>query len=859
MTDMTDPFFKTQKPQPTQNIDQWNVPWDNQIQVILHQQKEIEENFQKLKNLFADPNVTLEQKTQIKEKLLELKAIYSKNKTTLSTLQTAQTSTQDNQNSQNTAQGNVTENTTAPTVHVNKINAVEDGTKRTGFSVRNFFIWCGVLFLLLIWWVAFLFYYMITHPAELKNIGMAPENVKSLLQTFTVVFFGILTLLGFIFLVVNVYRIFTSKRKPKIWYFVGILFALLLLWWGIVWGTSIIKKVNEISVDKILNNNNFIRPYLWIKDKQEYIGNSEYIILWPTQIGFALNVDLFNKQIAPKIPWKITSLLLSCGNGQQLQKNPKNEWFLWKCFYRDAKEWGYPLAIHVGYRTQNTSEQLTQSFDLGNFLVHGTIKISDANKTLLNTMGENEIQWGIAGDVLTFDASEVFTKLWLQNYTISWDFDGDGIIDRENSTKATYRYTKAGVYYVSVRFPDLNSVLYSFPIRIEQSEVPIWNIVSNHLWKDNYHFVVEFFENTRPITQYIFQVLNEKGEIITSKETGIQEYTYTFSKPWTYRIKALFVTEDNTQGTILSDPIVVEDISANFDIKISKKFINQEDFEHAEVVSSGEHVSVTITEIPSILKVTLNKSAMERKWYIVSAKHNTQPVIFLDDTFKVKIDDDMKKNVIFLTARHKSTNTSINQKIIVHVKREGIIGKLSISPDTVGTSPFVVRFDASTSQVHDPDDEIIYFTWDFGDGKRNIKRNTSDAIVEHTYHYNEKKNNGEFHPQLRVKTKKGKEYDIFPDSPILVKQPLRELDITIDSHPSQRAKIWDIVQFSLQLDGLPQKIYWDFGNGQKTECTWRACVETKKVYQEAWTYKIKVKVEYTNRIPLEGNITLKVQ
>jgi hypothetical protein len=53
--------------------------------------------------------------------------------------------------------------------------------------------------------------------------------------------------------------------------------------------------------------------------------------------------------------------------------------------------------------------------------------------------------------------------------------------------------------------------------------------------------------------------------------------------------------------------------------------------------------------------------------------------------------------------------------------------------------PFTVQLDASTTIVNDPNDEIVYFTRDFGDGE--IKKNFSQSIVSHTYRYDNKNEN----------------------------------------------------------------------------------------------------------------------
>jgi len=45
------------------------------------------------------------------------------------------------------------------------------------------------------------------------------------------------------------------------------------------------------------------------------------------------------------------------------------------------------------------------------------------------------------------------------------------------------------------------------------------------------------------------------------------------------------------------------------------------------------------------------------------------------------------------------------------------------SSEKVGFDPLTVTLDASISQLNDADDEVVYFTWDFGDGT--IVRNVS--------------------------------------------------------------------------------------------------------------------------------------
>ncbi|MDR3168379.1 MAG: hypothetical protein LBU27_01045 [Candidatus Peribacteria bacterium] len=44
-----------------------------------------------------------------------------------------------------------------------------------------------------------------------------------------------------------------------------------------------------------------------------------------------------------------------------------------------------------------------------------------------------------------------------------------------------------------------------------------------------------------------------------------------------------------------------------------------------------------------------------------------------------------------------------------------------------------MRLDASQSVITVPGDEIIYFSWDFGDGESKI--NLPNGVIEHTYTY----------------------------------------------------------------------------------------------------------------------------
>ncbi len=842
---MTDPFFK------------WDITTQ---QHLLDQQREIEENFKKLKALFSDDGLSLEQKQQIKNKLLELKEIYSKNKQTLIQMGVDPTM-QGSKDSTNTE--NATEASSKPAeeqkIHVNKVDVKEDASKNRSFNFNTILIWCGGIFLLMLWGVAFLFYYMITHPAQLKNIGLEPADVKRLLQTFTTVFFGIISIVGFILFVMNIYRLFNSKRRSKIWFIFWMLLGISFLWGGVVLWYMVMEKVNAISPDDILGNSNLVRPYIVTKKKNTYIWEIKAPLVGPMQLKFWLNSSLLTKQVLPKIKGKVNTIKLLCGNGQELSITPQSEYFNGICFYRNMVEKGYPLEVVVWYLDAQTSEQQYHSINVGNITLDGIITMTGKKGKTLNPGKDNEILWGIAGDTVNFDASELFRNLWISDYTITWDLDGDGKIDRENETNISYRYTVAGVYTVAIRIPSLGDHLYTFPIRIEQADIPVGDIEDRNLWNNSYVFSVNFFENTKTITKYLFQVLDKDKNSIKKEESTMNTFSYTFDNPGTYYIKTIFVTQDGKQGEILSNAIEIQNNSiADFEFKVFSKSYTEDVFSASTVQKNWDNnYAIELTEIPSVVQIQVDRKYLESKGYHLTAKKWDQPLVFADNKIDVEINTP-KTHTISLLAK-KDDNTEILEKtLIIKITREWVVGKMNITPDTVGTSPFTVRFDASASKINDPEDEIVYFSWDFGDGK--IKKNISESVIEHVYYYDVKKNSWEYYPTLKIKTRKGREYLIGEGTMILVKQPLDSLKIHIDSHPGQVAEVGDIVKFSLEADGLPTKIQWDFGDGKNSyECRGRECIETKKIYYSTGEYKIKVNIEYENRIPLEWDITLRVK
>lgn len=129
-----------------------------------------------------------------------------------------------------------------------------------------------------------------------------------------------------------------------------------------------------------------------------------------------------------------------------------------------------------------------------------------------------------------FDASSVFKDLALSDYKIIWDFNGDGEQDKQNTVATTFVYNEAKLYNIYVRFPNLNNYIYTFPIRVEQSDVPVCEIMVTKAEGKYYTVTTNFFDKTVKISNYQFDILDRNNEdriIDTIKNTnGMFSYQF---------------------------------------------------------------------------------------------------------------------------------------------------------------------------------------------------------------------------------------------------------------------------------------------------------------------------------------------
>jgi len=171
--------------------------------------------------------------------------------------------------------------------------------------------------------LALVFYNLMNNPTQLSSVGLDPTTTKTLLQTFSVIFFGLLTFLGIGLLIVNLYRLITVKNKSKTGYILGSFFGFILFIFAIVLGARVITMVQNFSVENILDSDKLIMPYLQLKDGTKYTRENVTLkLIAPATMFYTLNNTYFNSQIVPSLGQvNFTEILLDCGNGQKLTLN----------------------------------------------------------------------------------------------------------------------------------------------------------------------------------------------------------------------------------------------------------------------------------------------------------------------------------------------------------------------------------------------------------------------------------------------------------------------------------------------------------------------------------------------------------
>ena len=639
------------------------------------------------------------------------------------------------------------------------------------------------------------------------------------------------------------------------------------------------KTINEI-IGTTGDQNSLLIPSIQFKDRERPISEG-YPIIAPTKVSYKVNPILLTRFLNTNFPNKRTnSLILDCGNEQQkLLYNPSTNSFEGQCLY--IKKWDYQISIIT-----NTTDQVTETINgedaTKDILTKDNITIlwplsiisevsfvpSDESPLQFND-AKDEIIIGKAPTKLNFQTDKLFSDLKLDQYTIQRDLDNDWVFDKKNITNFSRQFRTPQVQKVSYTLPDLpvpyNELVYEFDFRVLQNDVPICTITATPWNKSNLYSIVSSFDTTEPsITSYLYKVKNlTTNKFITAPNNRKDSFDYEFPSQWAYIVYLEYLTEDGKAWKCESDTIDVW--SSNFTVNYTTQYKWPNDSKRQSFAgqSSGAQIvmntnGITSRVLPARIQLTLNSISPQSSTLKKEVRLDEQLIQTPDGkTYEITLQNATHKEITITVSDNVSKAESI-VTIPLTIIQKDIIGELKVFPDTVGTSPFEVTLDASTTTITDKDDEIIYFSWDFWDGKK--VANSSQARTAHTYIYDETNQNGSYNPSVTITTKKGKKATLTLSTPLLVKKPNLISKIIVESHPAQIATVGEKVEFSLQTDGNPSHISWDFGTQEAIECDDRSCTNVPMFFNVPWTYTVKATTTYkdlttsiaTTKVIVEG-------
>lgn len=729
----------TSKKNPKQNPETRSPQEQKKIDEILDQQKQLQTLYNQVVSYIQEhPNMGAEKMKKYQHQLKELSDYYQKNQEKLRIMGYS-------------------------TLQVNKDVVIKKNAAQK-ISIKTILMGCAGILVFFLLGMSFLFYYLVQNPTEftgLSSFGITPVVAKNLLTGVTLTLMMIIILLGVVIVIINSYKAFTVKNKSKIRNYGGIILGVIILGIAAGAGAGVLGQISNISVDELLNPNDVLLPYVQMRpgvsDALRKV-DGKFPLIAPTNIAFSMITNNFQKFINIKLgQQRIDGVQLDCGNGQILASAKQNSSFFSNtCFYTQKGD--YKIQLIVSYTNPQTLEKKVDTFEIRTLRVASELSFEGKIKSVIP--GENEYVVGMVPSEITFNADQIFRDLKLSNYRISRDGNGDGGEDKFDDTNFSYTYDQAKVFYPTFSLPDVSGeMLYSFPLRIEKSLIPVCKIDLTQE-KVNQYLIEGFFydDAERFVADHSFSFIDKVSgkvfDVIQDKDTGLS-FPYIFPGEGVYTVKMNFTTHEGQQSSCEVDTTLIGKAGFSFDFQLSQKKPSDQHFELLMLDSNKQDqpIEINLIEIPTKLKFKIDKIAPK-------TIHTTTKVLF-DDTILVSNADEEYQFDIKDTADHtiriliedKNRGLSTEQEILIHVVLEDITGSLVVVGDAVGHEPLEVTLDASATKINtDFGDEIIYFSRDFGDGE--TKNNVTNGVITHKYIYDHSKDNGMYYPSVKVTTKK---------------------------------------------------------------------------------------------------------
>lgn len=740
-------------------------------------------------------------------------------------------------------------------------------------------IGCVLFFVLFIGFIMAAWLAVLENPRSLWWL-MSPAQAKSLLMIVWWAFFGILFLVSFAFLWLNAYRLSKAKNTPKLKFIVGIFVSFLLVTISIWVGAVVLSRIQKIDAEIVYSKDLLIARVSVATEKDdkprlEEIAKSGIATVAPIEVFFSAS-----KNLIPVLRTKLwvnvpETYKISCGNATENNKQwqivdatvgvqddtSSNQTIIFPkpCFY--TKKGEYKVTLLYTYFDKARQVKKDDTLEVATVKIGAEIILKNDGIVLKTNDDKDELLAWDSPARIVFDAKKVFSDLGLVENEIIWNIDW--IADdpqKENKTFFSHNFNEGKLYRIYYRLPGtaFPTYYYSFPLRTLQSDVPICTIVSDRNDNGSYTFRAEWPNGGSDIENLKFEVYNLNQErIVQTSPTQNWVFTYSFTDNQQYQINLLYNTLDKKKWICSSS--IINEASEAYSVKASLKWQAPNTNWFKSFTASGDMTlsnNVIISNLaPFDLQVTLDSisPALPRGTSINVELDGKKLDATKANVFSTRVFGP-KEQTLKLFIDDKKWNT-VEKTWTISFDIPSLIGELKADKVT-GNDPFNVQFDASTITATEDGDEIIYYTWDFGDG--DIKKNITQSNLTHLYSFNTATQEWIYNPKVTVQTKKWFSKTFTLATPISVTRRTTQAMISSTSHPTQLASTKDTVSFTVQADGYVTAIAWDFGDGTRAEeCESRACSQVSHKFTTPWTYTVKATVQF-KWLPSATN-TLKIK
>lgn len=662
------------------------------------------------------------------------------------------------------------------------------------------------------------------------------NEINAFIAQLVTIIFSILVLIETIFLIIFLFRFFHTKKDQKK------------------------KKIKLWIISFILLIITFITASLWmiIDQKIKNLPNWQEMSFWEIQIYD--NSKLINENFS-----KVGSLITDTTNIiwpidikfdlTYLAQSEEKKWitiknFNWDFWNWDIEETIVPNLIKKFDKIWTNNIKLTinwidsqwKSIEkiIENIPYINISYIVDIEERVLNSW------WKL----VEFDASSI-SELW----NIEWYF-------MDNLTEPVWKWSKYIVWkpifedtiiwmYIKRNNIKENSNFDKiFVIKWENKVNIDWEIIFKRWIVDDLEvtFNVDNLKNdiwAWFIEKYIWTIWEQKYTKSWDIEDSLKssEVKHKFISYWDYIVKVELI------NSAWESKIITKNISIPKMLKLSKEIDIYYDWELIKNLNYNKNLNEYFLDyigIPSDIKLDWRYVKADSTLYTLSkiewdydSDWNTD---FTWLTWNYALNKEwnhtITAKILFTNRKIADDKVEINEKIFIEAVKKDAIVDFEIQSSSE-YAPVIVWFDASRSQVKDSN--ITKFIWDFGDWVTEER----DAVVP----WRKYSEPWDYNIKLTVVTTDWKSYS---KSKKLILKPVPQ-SIEIKSS-MKKAPTMQWIDFSSSNSNWQISSYlWDFGD-------WNTSNEANPThqYKTSWIYKVKLRLDFTNKNILEDYIEIEI-